>query len=78
MEKHETPEFDLDDILKEFGDDDLPEMPVDIEGAAPVTEEEPRDTIRLDSIQKAVKTASVTEDTVPFQKVEAPVPLPKA
>lgn len=76
MEKHETPEFDLDDILKEFGEDDLPEMPVDIEGAAPVTEEEeePRDTIRLDSIQKAVKTASVTEDTVPFQKVEREEP----
>lgn len=69
MEKHEKPEFDLDEILKEFGNDDLPEMPVDLEGAEPLAEpeEEPRDTIRLDTIQKAVKSASVSDDTVPFQ-----------
>ena len=72
MDNHEKPEFDLDEILKEFSGDDLPDMPVDLDLAAPVQEpeEEPRDTIRLDQIQKAVKTATATEDTVPFQPVE--------
>lgn len=72
MDNHEKPEFDLDEILKEFSGDDLPDMPVDLEMAGPLeeTEEEPRDTIRLDQIRKAVKSAAVTEDTVPFQPVE--------
>lgn len=72
MDNHEKPEFDLDEILKEFSGDDLPDMPVDLDLAVPVQEpeEEPRDTIRLDQIQKAVKTATATEDTVPFQPVE--------
>lgn len=72
MDNHEKPEFDLDEILKEFSGDDLPDMPVDLDLAAPLeeAEEEPRDTIRLDQIQKAVKSAAVTEDTVPFQPVE--------
>lgn len=76
MDKHETPEFDLDEILKEFGNEDLPEMPVDLEGAGPVEEpeEESRDTIRLDTIQKAVKTAAVSDDTVPFQPLETEKP----
>lgn len=74
MDKHETPEFDLDEILKEFAADELPEMPVDLEGTGPLDEpeEESRDTIRLDTIQKAVKSASVTEDTVPFQPQPQP------
>ena len=73
MEKHDNPEFDLDDILQEFADDELPEMPLDIEGAAPLAEEEeePRDTIRLDQIQKAVNAPSVPEDTIPFAPVAA-------
>jgi cation transport ATPase len=72
MDNHEKPEFDLDEILKEFSGEDLPEMPVDLDLAAPLeeAEEEPRDTIRLDQIRKAVKSATVTEDTVPFQPVE--------
>lgn len=72
MDNHEKPEFDLDEILKEFSGDDLPDMPVDLDLAAPVgeEEEEPRDTIRLDQIQKAVKSAAATEDTVPFQPVQ--------
>ena len=66
MDRYENPEFDLDDILKEFSDDDLPEMPVDLDGPAPVAEaeEEPRDTIRLDAIQKAVQTVSLTQETI--------------
>ena len=72
MDNHEKPEFDLDEILKEFSGDDLPDMPVDLEGAGPLAEpeEEPRDTIRLDQIHKAVQSAAVTEDTVPFQPIE--------
>ncbi len=72
MENRENPEFDLDDILKEFSDDDLPEMALDIDGPVPVAEEEeePRDTIRLDAIQKAVKTAAVSDDTVPFRAAQ--------
>ena len=71
MDNQEKIEFDLDEILKEFSADDLPEMPVDLDLAAPLEEEEePRDTIRLDQIQKAVKSAAVAEDTMPFQPVE--------
>ena len=72
MDNHEKPEFDLDEILKEFSGDDLPDMPVDLDLAAPVDEpeEEPRDTIRLDQIQKAVKSAAAEEDTVRLTPVE--------
>lgn len=72
MEKHENPEFDLDDILQEFADDELPEIRLDIEGPAPLMEEdESRDTIRLDQIQKAVNTSSVPADTISFEPVAA-------
>lgn len=59
MDPHETPDFDLDDILKEFGDDDLPDMPVELDAPAEPTprDEPPRDTIRLDRIRKAVRSA---------------------
>ncbi len=74
MDNHETPEFDLDDILKEFSEDELPEMPLDIADMVPATEEEEaRDTIRLDAIQKAVKSAPVSDDTVAFQPPAAEV-----
>ena len=72
MNKRDTDSFDLDEILKEFSDDALPEMPLDIDGPIPEIDEEPRDTIRLDAIQKAVKTVPVADDTMPFQPVEEP------
>ena len=59
-------------ILQEFADDELPEMPLDIEGAAPLAEEEeePRDTIRLDQIRKAVSQSGPdTDATAVFDAV---------
>ena len=72
MDKRETDQFDLDEILKEFSEEDLEEISVDFDGPILDTEEEPRDTIRLDAIQKAVKSASVTDDTLPFQPLDEP------
>lgn len=73
MNEHEYPDFDLEDILREFGEEDLLELQIDTE--LPPQEKAPetrRDTIRLDSIQEVVKTESVTDDTVVFQPISDP------
>ncbi len=61
------PEFELDDILREFGSEDLPDMPVDLgEPVRTEPDEPPRDTIRLDKIRRAVRTEPEPSDTVAF------------
>ncbi len=76
MDNHETPEFDLDDILKEFGEEDLPDMPVDLDAPAPEPprDEPPRDTIRLDGIRKAVQPQPApSEDAAQAENAALPV-----
>ncbi|MBO5323883.1 MAG: hypothetical protein J6A88_07285 [Oscillospiraceae bacterium] len=76
-EKRNTGEFDLEDILKEFGDADLqPEEDVLIWGEEPQQKPAPatapQDTVRLDQITEAVrKQEAELEQTVAFEPVEA-------
>ncbi len=72
---YNTSDFDLDEILKEFGDPDAApessEEDVRIWGEPPIqTETVPEDTVRLDDVAKAVQSAAVpTDETVPFTPV---------
>lgn len=73
----ECPEFDLEDILKEFGETPMAKEQAPIQPAEPVedvTQQEPeqvsRDTVRLDEISKAVRqVTSVTDETIAFTPV---------
>ncbi len=68
MDQNETPSFDLEDIMREFGSGEPPK-PVP---PAPVEEEEVTgDTIRLDKIQKAVSGAKKKnhDDTAAYQPI---------
>lgn len=86
MNEKETayPEFDLEDILKEFAPDPAEQPPQPESGPAPEPETEPmpepetepagekvtRDTVRLDEISKAVRQATaVTDDTIAYTPV---------
>ena len=74
-EKRNTGEFDLEDILKEFGDmDSQPEEDVLIWGEEPKTKPAPavpQDTVRLDQITKAVRRQEADlEQTIAFTPVE--------
>ena len=78
MDEREYPEFELEDILKEFGEDELPELSLDMEGPEETEEDGSRDTIRLEDIQNATKSRPVSQDTVPFQPVTEQSPAVKA
>lgn len=69
MDEREYPEFELEDILKEFGEDELEELSLDVEAPEEPEEDSARDTIRLEDIQKVTKSRSVPQDTVAFQPV---------
>lgn len=69
-QEKDYPEFDLEDILKEFGDF-LPEEQEPKEPEETLSQEVPeqlsRDTMRLDDIAEAVRqSTAVTEDTIAF------------
>ena len=78
-EKRNTGEFSLEDILKEFGDENIPpqEEQEDVliwDGSIPETVSSespfPQDTVRLDEITKAVRQQSADlEQTVAFTPV---------
>lgn len=63
--ERESPEFDLEDILKEFQGSSSEQL---AEESAPETKESvSQDTVRLEQITKAVReTATVTDDTIAF------------
>ena len=73
-EKQNTGEFDLEDILKEFGEGELPQDQEDVliwDGTLPQTppmsQAFPQDTVRLDEITRAVHRQDIDlEQTVAF------------
>ena len=69
MDQLEKQEFDLDDILREFGEQKPPVKRAE----EPVREDTvEQDTIRLDQIQKAVAATQTQSDTVIFDVPEEP------
>ena len=66
MDQLDKQEFDLDDILREFGGQktNVPASP-----EHPDSGDDLRDTIRLDQIQEAVASAPTTADTMEFDAV---------
>lgn len=71
MDQLEKQEFDLDDILREFGGQKPPaEQTAPQEAQPEEADSVEQDTIRLDQIQKAVATAQTQSDTVVFEPIE--------
>jgi hypothetical protein len=71
MDQKDKLEFDLEDIMREFGSHSDEPAPVSVAVARPVEEEVTGDTIRLDKIRKAVSDAPAkpVSDTAVFQPV---------
>lgn len=79
MDQLEKQEFDLDDILREFGGqkpqvEQVAVQEAEAEGDCP-EESVDQDTIRLDQIQKAVAAAHTQADTMVFESIEEPEEL---
>lgn len=75
LEKNQN-EFDLEDILKEFGDE-APEAPAAQPLDEPDAPEVTQDTVRLDAIAGAVKKQETGDATVRFQPVGEEEELPQ-